>query len=81
MFANSLPLEIYLKSRAFPNELKILHLHRYCIPYFLLKVWYTLERFRVKRYLHASRLEINKMAEMGLASLLQITELHELDEV
>jgi hypothetical protein len=34
-----------------------------------------------KWYLHASRLEINKMAEMGLASLLQITELHELDEV
>ena len=42
------------------NELNILHLDRYCIPYFLLKVWYTLERFRVKRYLHASRREIKK---------------------
>jgi len=41
----SLPL--YLKSRAFPNEFKMLHLDRYCIPYFLLKVWYALETFQV----------------------------------
>ena len=46
------------KSRAFPNELK------YCIPYYLLNVWYKLERFRVKLYLHASRRETNKMAEL-----------------
>ena len=31
----SLPLCI--KNRAFPNELKILHLDQYCIPFFSLK--------------------------------------------
>ena len=31
------------KSRVFANELNILHLHRYYISFFLLKVWYTLE--------------------------------------
>ena len=53
-----------LKSRVFPNELKILHLDRYRIPFFLLKVWYALERFRIKLNLHASRRETNKMAEL-----------------
>jgi hypothetical protein len=43
-------LLVFLKSRAFRNELKILHLDRYCIPYFLINVWYALERFRVKRH-------------------------------
>ena len=41
-------LLVFLKSRVFRNELKILHLDRYCIPYFLLNVWYALEKFRVK---------------------------------
>ena len=26
-------LLVYIKSRAFPNELNILHLGRYCIPF------------------------------------------------
>ena len=69
------------KNRAFPNELKkILHLDPYCIPYFLLKVWLTLERFRVKRYLHASRRQINKMVELAVVSSFQASELQELDD-
>jgi hypothetical protein len=41
-----------------------LHLDRYCIPFFLLKVWYALERFRLKLNFHANRRETNKMAEL-----------------
>ena len=48
IFADMLTsLPLYLKSRAFPNEFKMLHLGRYCIPYFLLKVWYALETFQL----------------------------------
>jgi hypothetical protein len=37
---------------------------QYCIPYFLIKVWYIIERFRVKQHLHTSRREINKMVKL-----------------
>jgi hypothetical protein len=65
-----LPIFIYiythLKSRSFSNELQMLHFDWYCIPCFLLKVWYALEGFRVKRYLHASRRTIKKDAGIML---------------
>jgi hypothetical protein len=37
---------------------------QYCIPYFLIKVWYIIERFQVKQHLHTSRREINKMVKL-----------------
>ena len=46
------------------EHFRILRLDRYCIPFFLLKAWYVLERFRVKQYFYTSRREINKMAKL-----------------
>jgi hypothetical protein len=38
-------------------------------------------KFIIKSYFHASRREINKMAETDIASLLQTSELQELDDM
>ena len=38
------------KKQSISDELKILHLDRYCIPYFLLKVWYALAGTEINFY-------------------------------